>query len=105
MQNVLFGRYTDADGNKFWYVNNELHRVDGPAIIYPDGHQEWWINGKRHREDGPAVTNMIGYQEWWVNNNRISDEDIIEWQKQYNIPINYENWNQEHKMLFKLRFF
>ena len=24
----------------------ELHRVDGPAVIYPDGTKEWWLHGK-----------------------------------------------------------
>ena len=40
----------DKNGNKFYYVNNKLHREDGPAIEYTNGGKEWYINGKRHRE-------------------------------------------------------
>ena len=32
---------------KYWYLNEKLHRENGPAIEYSDGHKEWWINGKR----------------------------------------------------------
>lgn len=35
------------DGSKFYYKNNNLHRVDGPAIEYSDQDKEWWYNGKR----------------------------------------------------------
>ena len=46
---------TDADGTKEWYLNGQLHRVDGPAIEYASGTKAWWLNGKRHRVDGPAI--------------------------------------------------
>jgi len=36
----------DADGTRRWYKNEELHRVDGPAVESADGSKEWWINGK-----------------------------------------------------------
>jgi hypothetical protein len=34
------------DGYQSWWLNDQRHRDDGPAVIYPDGTQEWWINGK-----------------------------------------------------------
>ena len=35
-------------GVKKWLNNNgQLHRTDGPAVIYPDGTKEYWINGQR----------------------------------------------------------
>ena len=43
------------NGNKEWYQNNKLHRLDGPAIENVDGTKEWYYHGLRHREDGPAV--------------------------------------------------
>jgi len=121
------GLIIDADGNQRWYLNGKYHRVDGPAIIHTDGTQSWWLNGKLHRVDGPAiifangdkawylngkchredrpaVISINGYQEYWINGNEISNEDIIEWQEQYNIPTNHENWNDRDKMLFKLHF-
>ena len=29
-----------ADGDKFWYINEECHRKDGPAIEYINGKQK-----------------------------------------------------------------
>jgi len=43
----------DANGNKYWYLNDQLHRVDGPAIEHSNGYKEWYLNGKYQREDGP----------------------------------------------------
>ncbi len=36
---------TDEDGNKYWYLNDKLHREDGPAIEYANGNKSWYING------------------------------------------------------------
>jgi hypothetical protein len=44
-----------ANGGKEWYLNGELHREDGPACEYYDGTKSWYLNGKHHREDGPAI--------------------------------------------------
>jgi len=121
------GLITDFVGNQYWYLNDKLHREDEPAIIHSDGYQAWCINGEYHREDGPAIIRTDGYQAWYLNGkrhrengpaiihsngtqafhlngNEISDAEIKEWQEQYNIPTNHENWNQKHKILFKLRF-
>ena len=34
-----------TNGIRFWIYNSQLHRTNGPAIIYPDGTVEYWING------------------------------------------------------------
>jgi len=47
--------------------SGELHRVEGPAILYFNGAKEWWVDGKKHRIDGPAVERPNGYKEWWLN--------------------------------------
>jgi hypothetical protein len=57
-------------GNKRWYLNDKLHREDGPAVEYPTGYKSWWLNGKRHREDGPAVEHADGDKSWWLNGKR-----------------------------------
>jgi hypothetical protein len=57
----------DDDGNKYWLLNNKLHREDGPAIEYADGSKQWFLNGKRHRTDGPAVEDANGSKEWYLN--------------------------------------
>lgn len=57
------------DGTKQWFLNyNELHRLDGPAVIMPDGTTKWFRNGKCHREDGPAIESPDGYYAWYYNN-------------------------------------
>lgn len=33
-------------GSKWWYVNDKLHRLNGPAKMWSDGNVEYWINGK-----------------------------------------------------------
>ena len=58
------------DGTKVWKNDNgNLHREDGPAVIFPDGIQQWHINGKLHREDGPAAIYSDGTQFWYINGN------------------------------------
>lgn len=40
-----------SNGSEFWYLNNKLHRVGGPACIWVSGREEWWIEGKRKYYD------------------------------------------------------
>ncbi len=51
---------TDEFGTKYWYLNDKLHREDGPAVEGTGGYKEWWLNGKLHRTDGPAVEGTDG---------------------------------------------
>ena len=55
------------DGSKFWYLNDELHREDGPAVEYANGSKAWFLKNKSHREDGPAVEYANGYKAWYLN--------------------------------------
>ena len=34
------------DGSKFWYLNDQLHREDGPACEEADGTKWWYLKGK-----------------------------------------------------------
>ena len=56
-----------ASGNKYWYLNDKLHREDGPAVEWADGSKFWWLNGKLHREDGPAKEWANGDKYWYLN--------------------------------------
>jgi hypothetical protein len=62
--------FITASGNKCWYLDDKLHREDGPAVEYIDGSKEWYLGGKLHREDKPAVENTDGTKFWWVNGRR-----------------------------------
>jgi len=56
------------DGTKEWCINGELHRLDGPAIVWGEHavDEEWFFNGKLHRTDGPAL-NWVGRKIWASN--------------------------------------
>lgn len=89
---------SESQGGKVqkWYVNNVLHRVDGPAHVdLNHGYSDWYFNGQHHRtdgpamlrngdkywyqygllhrEDGPAVEQMNGTREWYLNGERHRD--------------------------------
>ncbi len=57
----------EINGTKEWYLNDKLHREDGPAIEYVDGSKAWYRNGKLHREDGPAIEYVDGSKLWFLN--------------------------------------
>jgi len=39
---------TYISGNKAYWINGKLHRLNGPAIEYVNGYKAYWINGKLH---------------------------------------------------------
>lgn len=39
-----FNRIETIIGNKYYYLNNHLHRLDGPAIEYSDRYKVWYLN-------------------------------------------------------------
>lgn len=57
-----------------WYQNDQLHRDDAPAIIYPDGGEAWYQHGQLHRDDGPAVTDSEG-GEFWYSHDQLHRDD------------------------------
>ena len=66
-----------ADGTKYWYLNGKLHREDGPAVERADdGYTAWYLNGKLHREDGPAVECAAGYKAWYLNGEQLSEAEF-----------------------------
>ena len=99
------------DGNikhKAWYLNDQIHRADGPASIqyYENGniHREaWLLNGQRHRTDGPAVIRYykdgnIKHKAWFLNGQKF---DPTDWLYENNITAPYTD---EDKMAIKLRW-
>lgn len=57
----------ESNGSTCWYDNGQIHREDGPAIIYDNGGKEWCKRGKRHRDNGPAIICSDNSTEWWLN--------------------------------------
>jgi hypothetical protein len=72
----------DHVGTNRWYNDlGQLHRIDGPAIIYTNGGKYWYHNGLRHRLDGPAAE--VGYgpykaSHYYIHGNKLSKEEFKE---------------------------
>ena len=63
----------DARGTRRYYNSaDQLHRTDGPAVIWTYEHKEWWQNGQRHRIDGPAIEWSNGVRFWYINGKRLT---------------------------------
>ena len=41
----MTGLIIEEDGTQLHYLNDERHRVDGPAEVWADGTEWWWLNG------------------------------------------------------------
>ena len=67
-----------VNGDKFWFLNDKLHREDGPACEYENGDKSWHLNGQFHRENGPAVEYTNGSKEWWLNGRKLTKEEFKE---------------------------
>ncbi len=74
-----------------WRANGELHRLDGPAVIYDKGEQVWYENGIRHRIGGPARI-CDDHEEWYVDGvlHRLDGPAIL--------YKNYEEWYKNGKL-------
>jgi hypothetical protein len=67
-----------TNGDKFWLLNGNLHREDGPAVECANGYKSWWLNNKRHREDGPAVEYSDCTKGWYLNDEHLTEEEFNE---------------------------
>ena len=67
-----------SNGDKYWYLNGNLHREDGPAVERANGHKSWFLNGKYHREDGPAIEWTNGSKSWYLNDEPTHPETIAD---------------------------
>ena len=65
------------DGAKHWYLNDQRHREDGPAIEWANGNKEWHLKGQLHREDGPAVEYADGDKSWFLNGKEMSEREFL----------------------------
>ena len=49
----------DKYGNKYWRLNDKLHREDGPAYEYADGSKEWWVGQQDTPRGWSPLLNML----------------------------------------------
>ena len=76
---MKYEKITDPDGVLNWYLNELLHRENGPAVLWPDGTQFWYLNGLLHRTDGPAYicpTFPTVTQFWYLNGTKLNVEQV-----------------------------
>ena len=68
---------TDASGTRRYYNSaGQLHRLEGPAVVYAGGAMCWYQNGRLHRIDGPAVVIYGVHAEWCLYGRRLSEEEF-----------------------------
>lgn len=48
------GLVVDEEGTQYWLNAGKFHREDAPAIICANGKTSWYLNDKLHRDNGPA---------------------------------------------------
>lgn len=63
---------TDDFGNKTWYLNDKIHRVDNPAVEMKNGDKFWIQHGLYHRADGPAIEFANGKKYWFYQGKLIN---------------------------------
>jgi hypothetical protein len=68
-------------GNKFYYKDKEMtiiHREDGPAAEWSYGDKAWYINGHLHRLDGPAIESLGGvHDSWYINGKGLTKKEFL----------------------------
>jgi len=65
------------DGDKVWHLLDKLHREDGPAVEYKDGDLFWFINGEPHRIIINNVQQPYGYKEYWLNGTILNEQEWL----------------------------
>jgi hypothetical protein len=65
------GKIVSASGNIRYYLNDQLHRKDSPAIELTEGDKYWFFHDKLHGEDGPAIEYQNGRKLWYFHGQNI----------------------------------
>ena len=60
-----------------------LKMIEYTVKVYDNGNKEWFLNDQRHREDGPAIQNEYGDKAWFLNGKRLTKE---EWENRMKNP-------------------
>ena len=60
-----------------WYYYGKLHRYNEPAVFWPNKSKSWFQYGEIHRDDGPAIEHFNGVGEWWHRGNHYKTLDLL----------------------------
>ena len=67
------------DGGNICYCKknkNIWHNPYGAAYIGTDGYKEYWIENKLHRLDGPAIMYLNDREYYYINGNLLTKEEF-----------------------------
>ena len=51
--------------------------IEYTVKVFKNGNKEWWLNGKIHRIDGPAYENSNGYKAWYLNGKEVTEAEVL----------------------------
>ena len=79
----LQSEYSDLDkyknsGNIFYFKKDTkiLHNPYGPSALYSYGSKAYYINDEYHRLDGPAIMRTDGIEFYFINNIELTKEEF-----------------------------
>jgi len=86
LEHKIFRRSDGSIESEQWWLDNKLHRLDGPAVVsyYKDGSiysEYWYLDSKQHRSDGPAIVRYskdgsIESEVWYLDGKQLTEEQI-----------------------------
>ena len=51
--------------------------IEYKVVVYANGTKWWYLNDQLHREDGPAVEGVSGGKQWYLNGKEISEREFL----------------------------
>jgi hypothetical protein len=76
-----YNRIEKTDNIIYYYLNEKLHRLDGPAYENKNGRKAWFQNDKYHRLDGPAIEWEDGDKWWYYEGEKIKCDSQEEFER------------------------
>lgn len=73
------GCYLYVD-TRLWLEDNEVHRSDGPAVIFPDGVERWYLRG---REVTREVKSYFYQNKWAVERGLDTPEKLSQFSSHF----------------------
>jgi hypothetical protein len=81
------------DGTYYWFINGVQHREGGPAVCYPEGFSMWYKYGVLHNRNGPAVITNSGEEQWWLDGREYHSPQTMP----LSLFISYIRWKIKNK--------
>ena len=80
-----------VNGFERWYLNDQLHREDGPALINIfTGSKSWYKYGLLHRESGPAFLNGL-VKQWYLEGKNLTEDEFNQWLEKKQLNENLQS--------------